>query len=134
MAFDGFSGTVRVAVALLVGLATIGYGAYSYSVQSSALDSATEVDATVTDISVEKNDGKGVTYTPHATFTYTYEGETYTSSNVYPGKLPREFGSREDARFELKGYEPGEAVTAYVPPDSPKTRSSSTRAPTSRYS
>lgn len=119
MAFGGFSGTVRVVIVLLVGVATIGYGAYSYSVQSSALDTATEVNATITDTAVETNDGKGVTYTPQATFTYTYEGETYTSSNVYPGELPREFGSREDASAELNGYESGETVTAYVPPDAP---------------
>lgn len=119
MNFDNLSGNVRIAVALIVGLATIGYGAYSYSTQSAALDSAVEVDATISSTSVEERPGKRNEYAPRATFEYTYEGETYTSSNVYPGELPREFGSREDARSELEGYEPGSTVTAYVPPDTP---------------
>ncbi|WP_280633730.1 hypothetical protein [Halorussus marinus] len=40
MEFDGPFGTVRLVVMLLVGVATIGYGAYSYTTQSSALASA----------------------------------------------------------------------------------------------
>lgn len=120
MEVNGPSGTLRIALTLLVGLATIGYGAYSYSEQTSALDSAVEVDATITATSVEKDSaGKGVSYEAHATFNYSYEGETYTSSNVYPGTLPREFDTREEARSQLKEYEPGNTVTAYVPSDSP---------------
>ncbi len=95
------------------------YGVYSYSQQTAALDSAEEVDATIISTSVETNTGKGNTYTPRATFNYTYEGETYTASNVYPGELPREFGSEEKARAQLKGYESGATVTAYVPTASP---------------
>ncbi|WP_435179121.1 DUF3592 domain-containing protein [Halorussus sp. AFM4] len=120
MEVNGPSGTLQIALTILVGLATIGYGAYSYSEQSSALDSAVEVDATITATSVtEDSAGKGVHYEAHATFNYTYEGETYTSSNVYPGTLPREFDTREEAKSQLEGYEPGDTVTAYVPPDSP---------------
>lgn len=118
MKFDGLSGNIRVVVLLIVGLATIGYGAYSYSSQTSALDSAVEVDATISSTSIEANQKKGNTYTPQATFNYTYEGETYTSSNLYPGELPREF-SKKDAKAELEEYESGETVTAYVPPESP---------------
>jgi len=120
MEFDGPSGTLRIALVLLVGLATMGYGAYSYTAQSSALDSPVEVNATVSDASVEELPQKGGTdFSPRVTFNYTYEGKTYTSSNVYPGKLPREFDTRETARSELSGYEPGATVTAYVPTDAP---------------
>lgn len=118
MAFDGIPKNIRVAVLLIAGLATIGYGAYSYSSQTSALDSAVEVDATISSTSIDANEKKGDTYTPQATFNYTYEGKEYTSSNVYPGELPREF-SKKDARSELEEYKPGETVTAYVPPESP---------------
>ena len=76
------------------------------------------VDATLLDVSVEKHSGKGDTYSPVATYNYTYEGETFTSSNVYPGTLPREFGSREKARDQIDGG-PGDTVTAYVPTDAP---------------
>ena len=118
--FDGPSGTIQIAIALLLGLGTMGYGAYSYAVQSSALSSAEPVDATIVSTSVEEHaQRRGTGYSPHATFDYTYHGETYTSSNVYPGKLPREFGSEEDARAKLEGYEPGDTVTAYVPSDAP---------------
>jgi hypothetical protein len=120
MEINGPSGPIGIALAVILGLGTMGYGAYSYSAQSSALDSAETVDATVSSVSVERDSaGKGVDYTPKATFNYTYEGETYTSSNVYPGKLPREFGSEEKARSQLDGYESGSTVTAYVPQDSP---------------
>ncbi|WP_254522278.1 DUF3592 domain-containing protein [Natrinema caseinilyticum] len=118
--FNGPSGAIQIAIALIIGLGTIGYGAYSYSAQSSALDTAETVDATIVSTSIEtREERRGTDYTPHVTFNYVYEGETYTASNVYPGKLPREFGSKEDARAELDGYEPGDTVTAYVPPNSP---------------
>ena len=120
MEFNGPRGTLQIAFALLVGLATMGYGAYSYSEQTTALDSAVAVNATVAATSVEEVPKKrGTDYRPTATFEYSYEGETYTSSNVYPGTLPREFGSRERARAELATYEPGDTVTAYVRPDAP---------------
>ncbi|MCD2204489.1 DUF3592 domain-containing protein [Halobacterium sp. KA-6] len=119
MELNGPTGWVRIALALLFGVAAIAYGGYSYMEQTSALDSAATVEATVTDISVETNSGKGDTYTLHATYNYTYAGDQYTSSNVYPGKLPREFNSREDARSQLAGVEPGDTVSAYVPSDAP---------------
>lgn len=118
--FNGPSGTLQIAVALILGLGTMGYGAYSYTAQSSALDSAESVNATIASISVETiQERRGTDYSPQATFSYTYKGEDYTSSNVYPGKLPREFDSKEEARSQLKGYEPDDTVTAYVPPGSP---------------
>lgn len=115
--FDGPSGTLQVALALLLGLGTIGYGAYSDTAQSSALE---RINATVVSTSVETiEERRGTEYSPQATFNYTYGGQSYTSSNVYPGKLPREFGSEESARDRIDGYEPGETVTAYVPPENP---------------
>jgi hypothetical protein len=117
---DGPSGTLRIALLVLIGLGTVGYGAYSYNAQTSALDSAVEVDATMTSTSVEENSQRrGVSYSPQATFTYTYEGEEYTSSNVYPGTLPREFDTEDTAEAALEGYEEDATVTAYVPPESP---------------
>ncbi|MFC3477438.1 DUF3592 domain-containing protein [Halobacterium litoreum] len=118
MEISGPSGKLQIALTLLVGVATVGYGAYSYDAQTAALDSTVEVDATLTDVSVEEHAGKGDTYSPKATYEYTYEGETYTSANVYPGKLPREFGSREKARSQIDGG-PGDTITAHVPTDDP---------------
>ena len=78
------------------------------------------MDATISSTSVQADDARrGTDYVLRATFNYTYEGETYTATNVYPGKLPRDFSTREKARSQLEGYESGDTVTAYVPLDSP---------------
>ncbi len=118
---NGPSSTLGVALLLLGGLALVGYGGYSYVTQSSAIDSAVDVNATVTSTGVEEVDQRrGVAYAPRATFNYTYEGQSYTASNVYPGPLTRDFGTREAAREQLDGYETGDTVPAYVPPDAPE--------------
>jgi len=118
--FDGPSGTFQIVAALLVGLGAMGYGAYSYTAQSSALESTETVDATLVSTSVETVDQRrGTSYIPKATFEYSYQGESYTSSNVYPGPLSQDFGSEADARAQIDGYETGDSITAYVPSDSP---------------
>jgi hypothetical protein len=119
--FDGPSGPLQIAFALILGLGTIGYGAYSYSAQTAALDSTETVDATIVSTSIERLDERRGTddYSPQATFNYTYEGERYTSSNVFPGKLPREFETKDEAGAQLEGYESGSTVRAYVPQNSP---------------
>ena len=119
--FNGPSGPLQIALALIVGLGAVGYGGYSYSAQSAALDSTETVEATIVSTSIERLDERRGTddYSPQATFNYTYEGETYTSSNMYPGGVSHEFGTKEDARAQLESYEPGATVTAYVPSESP---------------
>jgi len=120
MRISGPSGRIGIALTLVLGLASIGFGAYSYSTQSSALDSATTVEGTVTSTAVEERSTKGTSYVPRATFEYTYEGERYTASNVYPGTLVRDFDTESAASAELEGYESGETATVYVPTDAPE--------------
>lgn len=115
------SGKLRIAITIVVGIGAIAYGGYTLTTQSSALDSPEMVDATIVSTSIEEVGTRGPEYVPHATFNYTYGGETYTSSNVYPAGLQKEFGSEEDARAVLDGYEAGETVRAYLPPNSPGT-------------
>jgi hypothetical protein len=118
--FNGPSGPIYIVLALIVGIGAMGCGVYSYTTQSSALETAEQVNATVVSTSIETvNQRRGVQYRPHATFNYSYQGTHYTSSNVFPGSLPREFGSTEDARSVIDGYDPGDVVTAYVPADNP---------------
>jgi len=118
---NGPSGTFQVLLAIILGLGAIGYGGYSYTSQTSALDSAVTVNATVVSTSVETvSQRRGTEYRPQATFSYRYNGEAYTTTNVYPGPLPREFGSPDEARAQLDGFEAGTTVTAYVPSDSPE--------------
>jgi len=118
---NGPSGPFQVLLAIVLGLGTMGYGGYSYTSQTAALDSAVAVDATIVSTSVETvSQRRGTEYRPQATFNYTYNGTEYTSSNVYPGPLSREFGSEDEARAQLDGFEPGTTVSAHVPPDSPE--------------
>ena len=119
--FNGPSGPLQVAFALIIGLGAVGYGGYSYSAQSAALDSTETVEATIVSTSIERHNVRRGTddYSPQATFNYTYNGEHFTSSNMYPGDVSHEFETEEEARAQLAGYEPGSTVTAYVPTDSP---------------
>jgi len=118
---NGPSGTFQVLLAIVIGLGAMGYGGYSYTSQTTALDSAVTVEATIVSTSVETvSQRRGTEYRPKATFNYTYNGTDYTSSNVYPGPLPREFGSEDAARAQLDGFEPGTTVSAHVPPESPQ--------------
>ncbi len=120
MEFNGPSGPLGIALALLVGLGALGYGAYSYTQQSAALDSAVTTEATVVDTSVETvNQRRGVGYAPQVTFDYSFEGSSYTSSNVYPGPLTRDFDTESAAREVISAYEPNTTATAYVPPSTP---------------
>jgi len=119
MQISGPSGRLGIALTLVLGLASIGFGAYSYTTQSTALDSATTVEGTITSTAIETHSNDGVSYTPRATFEYTYGGERYTSSNVYPGTLARDFDTESAARAELEGYAEGASVTVYVPTDAP---------------
>jgi len=118
---NGPSGTFQVLLAIILGLGAIGYGGYSYTSQTSALDSAVTVNATIVSTSVETvSQRRGTEYRPQATFNYTYNGEAYTTTNVYPGPLSKEFGSHDKASAQLDGFEAGTTVTAHVPPDSPE--------------
>jgi hypothetical protein len=120
MEIDGPSGPFGIALAILVGLGTMGYGVYDYTQQTSALESATTVNATIVSTGVETNQQRrGTSYSPQATFDYSYEGTNYTASNVYPGEIPRTFDSEEAARAQVEEYEQGATVTAYVPRDDP---------------
>lgn len=113
------SGIVRFVLAIIVGSAVAIYGAHMYTSQSTGLQSADPVEATVVSTSIEETGGQGVGFSPQATFNFTYQGESYTSTNLYPGGISREFGSESEARSVLDGYEQGDRVTAYVPPGSP---------------
>lgn len=110
---------VFVASILFFGVAMLGYGAYSHTSQSEALDSTETVNATITSSSVEYLTGKGGEYRPQATFNYTYEGETYSSSTIYPGGVTKTFLTEQKAQTEIEEYDPGAIVTVHVPTDTP---------------
>ncbi|MFC6875449.1 DUF3592 domain-containing protein [Halobellus marinus] len=116
--------TLRGALLLLVlGLGVTGYGAYDYVQQSDAIRSAVEVDATITDVGVETTSAPAgnaqVKYEPRVEFTYEYQGESYTGTNVFPATIAPEYEQRSNAESVIDEYEDGMTVTAYVDPADP---------------
>jgi hypothetical protein len=116
--------TLRGAMILLVlGLGLTGYGAYDYVQQSDAIRSADEVDATITDLEIETESARAgnarVNYEPRVEFTYEYQGESYTGTNVFPATIAPEYEQRSNAESVIDEYEEGMTVTAYVDPADP---------------
>lgn len=105
----------------LVGVGAATFGVYDYVQQNQAVESAVEVDATVVETGVDTVSSRrgGPDYRPTATYEYSYEGESYTSSNVFPSMVSKDFDTRSRAESALSEYEAGETVTAYVNPNSP---------------
>ncbi|WP_435320475.1 DUF3592 domain-containing protein [Haloarchaeobius sp. TZWSO28] len=119
---DGPSSFGGAVVMLLVGLALTGFGAYDYVQQSSAVENAVTVDAEITEVGVESTAaGKGsdVEYRPTVRFTYTYDGESYTGTDVFPAETTPTYDTKSAAQSVLEGYETGDTATAYVSPDDP---------------
>ena len=57
-------------------------------------------------------------YKPVVRYTYTYDGQEYTSDSVYPGPEKR-FNSEEVARSVATQVSPGQTVTVYVNQQNP---------------
>lgn len=106
---------------LLIGVAAATFGVYDYVQQNQAVENAVEVDATVVETGVDSVSSRrgGPDYKPTATYEYSYGGESYTSSNVFPSMVSKDYDTRSSAESALGEYEAGETVTAYVNPDSP---------------
>ena len=113
------SGSIRVVLSLLLGSAILVYGGYMFAVQTPELDSTEQVDATIISTSVDRTSGPNPAFVPNATYTFTYEGETYTASGMYSGENPREFDTKREARNRLSAIEPGEIETVFIPNNSP---------------
>lgn len=114
-------GPLQIGVLVLVSLGLVGYGGYSLMDQNRALSNAVEVNATVDSTGVAEDSQRrgGVEFRPQVSYSYSFEGENFSSSNVYPSTLSKSFESREEAEAVLDGYSEGSEVTAYVRPGSP---------------
>jgi hypothetical protein len=105
---------------LVLAVALVGAGGYSYVQQGQAVDEAVTVQATVDSARVERLDaGRGIDYEPEIEYTYRYRGETYTSEQVFPGPTIRTYSDRSNAQSVVRSYEPGTTVRAYVRPSAP---------------
>ena len=105
---------------LVLAVALVGAGGYSYVQQGQAVGDAVTVQATVDSARVERLDaGRGIDYEPEIEYTYRYRGETYTSEQVFPGPTIRTYSDRSNAQSIVRSYEPGATVRAYVRPSAP---------------
>jgi len=105
---------------LLLATALVGVGGYSHVQQAQAVDNAVTVQATVDSAQVERIDGRrSVEYEPEIEYTYRYQGETYTSEQVFPGPTIRTYSEQSKARSVVRSYQPGTTVRAYVQPSAP---------------
>lgn len=111
-------GRFLVLLAFLVGgLALAGFGWTTYQNQQSDIQQAVTVEGTIerTDVVFEGSNhssGSGH-YEVVIRYTYTYDGQEYTSESVYPGP-EKQFGDKRNARAVADRYSPGQTTTVYV--------------------
>lgn len=112
-------GNGRILIALVIGLAMVGYGGHMYLNQQSDVQNAVKRTGTVQNTSVEVIEKEDTaSYEPTVEYTYTYEGQEYTSKSVYPGPDKR-FNSRENARAVASQYSTGQEATVYINQEDP---------------
>lgn len=115
---NSLSGMVFVMAIGLLFLGVAGFLAYD---QQQAIESSVEVEGTVveSDVRVDRDTDSGDTYYPEVEYRYTYEGETYTNGNVFPGTGSKSTG-RDRAEEIAEEYSEGDRVTVYVRQDEPE--------------
>lgn len=105
---------------LVLAVALVGAGGYSYVQQGQAVGDAVTVQATVDSAQVERiGSRRSIDYEPEIEYTYEYRGETYTSEKVFPGPTIRTYSNRSKAQAVVRSYEPGTTVQAHVRPSAP---------------
>jgi len=122
---------VGLGLIFVVGGMTAGaVGWIDYQNTQDDLDNAVAVDGTVLETSIEENErevdrdddgvyeGTETEYGPVVEYNYTYEGEQYTSTSVYPGS-ERSFDTRDEAANVTDRFAAGESVTVNVNADDP---------------
>ena len=108
----------RIVLGVVLGLGCIAGGGYLIYDGYLTVVNAEETDAVVRDSHVSGIAGDDE-YRVHVTYEYTYEGETYTSDDIYPNRDADRYSSRRDARRFVERYPEGETATAYVDPEDP---------------
>jgi len=107
---------------VIAGIGLAVYGVTEYQNQQSDIQEAVQVEGTVDSTDVDEIGGSGASsneqYEPVIKYSYTYEGQEYTSESVYPG-LEKQFGSEEGAEEVTGQYSPGQTTTVYVNQEDP---------------
>lgn len=104
---------------VLLGLALVTYGGFDYVQQSTAVEDAVTVEATIEEAAVSEPTGRDSQYHVHVEFSYRYRGTEYVGEDLFPGSIGESYDTRDAARSALEPYPEGETVTAYVDPDAP---------------
>jgi len=108
---------------IVVGIAVLSYGGYDYVQQTEAVRNSVEVDATITELSIETDSGTssnpGSNYEPTVEFEYTYNETKYTGTKIYPAHIEQSYDTRSAAESAIERYEQGTETTAYVSPAQP---------------
>jgi hypothetical protein len=118
-------GVVFAILFVVAGVGLAFYGVTGYQNQQSDIQQAVEVEGTVesTDINeISGSSGASASasdqYEPVVEYTYTYEGQEYTSESVYPG-LEKQFESQQEAKEVTNQYSSGQGTTVYVNEEDP---------------
>ncbi|MFC3959222.1 DUF3592 domain-containing protein [Halovivax cerinus] len=117
-------GVIAVVVFLGAGIWAVGSAHATYT--QATMDEPVAVEATVHHVGVAEdvmyldNGGTRQLYYPDVHYTYSYEGETYTSESVYRG-TDVSMDTRSQARAVVSEYDAGEAVTATIDGADPDT-------------
>lgn len=116
-------GVVKFLIAVMLGVSMLGGGWTMYQNQQADVQEAVTVDGTVQSTDVEyigsssANNPGGGSYHVDVRYTYTYDGQEYTSENIYPG--PQKDLNKENANELANHYSSGQTTTVYVNRETP---------------
>lgn len=119
-------GRVLVLLVLaLLGIALAGHGWTAYQNQKADVKHAVTVEGTVESTDVEYTEGSSSANSPSSghydvivRYTYTYQGQSYTSKSVYPG-AEKQISTEDEAMSVVGQFPPGETTTVYVNREDP---------------
>ena len=107
-------------ISIILGIVLLGVAGYMAYSQQQSLSSGVQIEVTVESKEVTMDSSKsGDRYTPHVTYSYTYNGTQYTSDNIRPGIGTKASDTRTAAEDRIDQYNVGETTTAYVVQGSP---------------
>jgi Tfp pilus assembly protein PilV len=106
-------------ISITLGVVLLGAAGYIAYSQQQSLSSGVQIEATVESKEITYSSNNGGRYTPHITYSYTYNGTQYTSDNITPGIGTKASNTRTAAEDRIDQYNVGETTTAYVVQGSP---------------
>jgi len=106
-------------ISIILGVVVLGAAGYMTYSQQQSLSSGVQIETTVESKEITYSSDKGGRYTPHVTYSYTYNGTQYTSDNIRPGRGTKTSNTRTAAEERINEYNIGETTTAYVVRGSP---------------